>query len=344
MGRALKLALSACALAGALGAGAAPGLAQAQRVPPIGTRPVLEDPFPAASVVFPEAVRGYPDLVFARAPGYRPLRLDLYVPAQARDDRRLPLVIFLHGGGWLSGHTRHAGAFENWPEVLAGIAARGYIVASVDYRLSSEARFPAQVHDIRAAIRWLKSKGARWHIDGERVLLWGTSAGAQVAALAATACGEPGELVPPAGWSAAVPDCVQGLVAWYGVFDIPAIANLSLPGATAAELEPVRRYLGCEPAACPELAKSASPITHVTGDTPPTLLIHGDRDHVVPVSQSHAFDAALRRHEVPSELHVFAGIDHSFIGEDAARTREASLEAWRITVDFIARTLGGPRS
>src|SRR5262249_9050606 len=149
---------------------------------------VLEDRFPQHSVAFGPDVESLPDLVYASQPGFRPLRLDLYRPRKGGDAAGRPLVVFVHGGGWQAGHTRHSGAFGNWPGVLAMLASKGYVVASVEYRLSGEARFPAAIQDVKTSIRWLRSKSAQFGIDPARVIVWGGSAGGHLAALAATSC------------------------------------------------------------------------------------------------------------------------------------------------------------
>src|SRR6185369_12270345 len=143
----------------------------------------------------PGDVVGFPDLTYSSLSGYRPLILDLYKPAKS--GKPLPLVIYLHGGGWQGGHTRHSGAFEDWPGVLASIAARGYVVASVEYRLSGEAAFPAAVQDVKAAIRWLRMHATEFGIDKARAVVWGGSAGGQLAALVGASCGV-AALEPPA--------------------------------------------------------------------------------------------------------------------------------------------------
>ena len=160
-----------------------------------------------------------------------------------------PLVVYVHGGGWQSGHTRHAGAFADWPAALALLASRGYAVASIEYRLSSEAKFPAAIQDVKASIRWLRSKSAEFQIDRTRTVIWGGSAGGQLAALAATSCGV--EALAPVfdmpdrkSPLAAESDCVQGLVAWYGVFDFSTSPPLSGNREETAD-SPVSRYLGC---------------------------------------------------------------------------------------------------
>ena len=332
--------LATIALAVLFSAGAAD-----QRVdaPVVAAAPVLDDHYPSPKVIFGADVESYPDLVYDTPAGFRPLRLDVYRQLTAREPR--PLVVYIHGGGWQGGHTRHAGAFANWPEVLASLARRGYVVASVEYRLSGEAKFPAAIHDVKNAIKWLQASAARFRIDPQNVVLWGGSAGGQLAALAATSC-DLKALEPVASGSsprASQSDCVQGLIAWYGVFDLNAIPELSTrSGAhTDPSNSPVAKYLGCGPAQCAQTAAIASAITHVDAKDPPVLLIHGELDKVVPVSQSREFDRALRERGVASQLIVIPGVDHSFIGTSPEATRTASLLALKRTFEFIDSLRGG---
>ena len=316
------------------------------------THPVLEDRYPERRTAFAGGVVGIADLTYSVLPGFRPLRLDLYEPPGAPGSH--PLVVFIHGGGWMSGHTRHSGAFEDWPGVLASLAAKGYVVASVEYRLSGEAPFPAAIQDIKAAIRWLRAHAPQYGIDRQRVVVWGGSAGGQLAALAATSCGVAAlRLVtpPPAPGGRAVPrpedsesDCVQGLITWYGIFDFATIAAQSGPDGPqrlgSAETAP-SRYLGCALSSCTAaILAAASAASYVNSTDPPALLIHGTADHTVPVQQSRDFYALLRSKGVPAELVEIPGVDHSFIGATPAATRAASLLALRKSFDFIDRTVG----
>ncbi len=326
-------------------AGAESARAKGDRVEPAtAASPVLDDRYPRVVVNFDEGVESFPDLIYSTLPGFRPLRLDLYKPRHVSQDAGLPLVLYVHGGGWQSGHTRHSGAFANWPAVLASLAARGYVVASIEYRLSSEARFPAAIQDVKTSIRWLRSRSAEFGIDRTRAVIWGGSAGGQLAALAATSCGDdalaPSFAADSKSPAAVESDCVQGLVAWYGVFDfatVPPLAGNQTPPAES----PVSKYLGCQPANCAATVALASPVTHIDARTPSTLLIHGELDEVVPVAQSRAFHAALLSRKVGSELMVIPGVDHSFIGPDEATTRGASLAALSRTFAFIDATLRG---
>lgn len=332
---------------------AAPAFAQTNE-PAVGAAPVLEDRYPERRTAFPGGVVGLADLTYSSLAGYRPLTLDLYRPADTSKPHGL--VLYVHGGGWQSGHTRHSAAFENWPGVLAPIAARGYVVASLEYRLSSEAPFPAAIQDVKAAIRWLRTHASEYGIDRQRAVIWGGSAGGQLAALAGTSCGvaaleppgaaanqrpEPGARASGTNGSASGPaatesDCVQGVIAWYGIFDFATLAS-DLPAAP-------RRYLGCEHAECTEAAAAASATTYIDAKDAPVLMIHGVNDKTVPIQQSRDYLAALRAKGVPAELIEVPGVDHSFIGATNEATRAASLQALRKSLEFIDRTLGPGRN
>jgi acetyl esterase/lipase len=322
---------------------------------------VPEDRYPERHVDFQSGVVGFPDLVYATLPGFRPLHLDLYRPRGKPGSPAHPFVVYLHGGGWQSGHTRQSGAFASWPDVLASLAARGYVVASVEYRLSGEARFPAAQQDVKAAIRWLRGHAARYGLDRSRGLVWGASAGGQLAALTATSCGvatlepegppvwagEPGGRPPPAtsnSEGAAESDCVQGAVTWYGIFDFSTLAEQRDPGSTAL---PDRadsadaRYLGCRISSCPpEIVSAASPVNYIDRDDPPMLLVHGLADKTVPVKQSQEMYDKLRAAGVPVQLFLVPDVDHSFIGKTPADTREASRAALSRVFEFIDATIG----
>jgi acetyl esterase/lipase len=289
---------------------------------PIAAQPVLDDHYPARQISFPAGVVGLADVVFSTPPGFRPLRLDLYRPGGALQSR--PLVVYIHGGGWQSGHTRHSGAFENWPGVLAALASKGYVVASVEYRLSGEARFPAAIDDVRAAIRWLRSRASEFGIDRKRAIVWGGSAGGQLAALTAMQCVQRTE--------DSESDCVQGLIAWYGIFDF---GSLGVPGSDSVPA----RYLGCALDRCDAAAvAAASPSAFVDATDPPVLLIHGVNDRTVPIQQSRDFLARLKAKGVSASLLEIPGVDHSFIGATRDATRAASEQAITQSFEFIDRT------
>jgi acetyl esterase/lipase len=326
-----------CSLAWAAGVSSpAYAASSIQPEPEIAASAVLEDRYPTRAVEFPGGVTGFADVTFARLDGFRPLTLDVYVPAGDPKTQRHPLVIYIHGGGWSSGHTRHSGAFENWPRVLASIASRGYVVSSLNYRLSGEAPFPAAIHDVKTAIRWLRAHAQEYGIDKNRVVVWGGSAGGHLAALAATSCGS-ADLEPP--MAPAESDCVQGVVAWYGVFDFSTVAVAERNGVS-----PVARFLDCAQAKCAdETVRRASPIQYLDANDPPMLLIHGINDRVVPVAQSQLFHDAAKKAGVSVQMLLIPDVDHSFLGADRQTTRHASLLALEKTLEFIDATVKAKR-
>ncbi len=308
---------------------------------------VGDEPYPDHHVAFEGGVVGIPDLTYSILKGYRPLKLDLYLPPDsyaAKGPR--PLLIYIHGGGWVGGGPRLSGAFKNWPDVLASIARQGFVVAAVSYRFSGEAAAPAAIQDVKSAIRWLRVNAAKYDIDKGRAMAWGQSAGGQLAALAAVSCGagelEPGhrttsasrlvEIQPSSPEGAdAESDCVQGAVAWYGVFDF---ASLPPSPTTSA-------FLGCGSNPCSaEALRSASALSYVGDKTPPILLIHGTDDTTVPIAQSRTFFEALQARHITSELLIIPAVQHSFIGKAPEATRDASKQALRRTIDFIEATIG----
>lgn len=294
----------------------------AQSFPPV--KPEV-DPMPERIVTFANGVNASTDIAFSTITGYRPMTLDLYRP---KADGPRPLVIYIHGGAWMIGHKRQvSAAFSDFTAVLADLSARGYVVASLDYRLAREAPFPAAIDDVRTAIRFLKANAGRYGIDAQRVAIWGGSAGAQLAALAALDCGH-----APSGEdkaNAAESDCVQAGAVWYGVYDFATLPQWVVPQA-------VNAYLDCVKDACPpDRIAAASPAAHVDAKDPPMLLIHGADDKTVPMSQSQELAAKLKAAQVPVTLEIIPGVGHGWIGMDAATTRTAGQRALDLTFRFF---------
>jgi acetyl esterase/lipase len=277
-------------------------------------------------VLYPGGVRSLRDVTFAEPLGFRPLTLDLYLPPEGGPQK--PVVVFIHGGAWRSRTARDGGAFRDFPAVLASVAARNYVVASVNYRFSGEARFPAAVQDVALAIRWLRLHSARYGIDTNKFVAWGSSAGGQIAALLGTACGTPAfEPAAPAGAEAPLPSvCVQGVIDWYGLIDLESdgtdLGKSDVP-------DYVKAYLGCELSQCPAgWARSASPFPYIDAKDPPFLIQHGAADVTVSPSQSKRLYAALRAVGVPAELAIYPGVAHGFAkvpggGPDDAINKQA---------------------
>jgi acetyl esterase/lipase len=243
--------------------------------------------------------------------------LDLYLP----DDmsHRPPLVVAIHGGRFSLGTRRWE--LAHVPALLES----GWAVASVEYRLSQEAAFPAAVQDCKAAVRWLRSRAHQFGFDPDRFIAWGRSAGGNLAALIGTTGshrtrfddGGLGEIETSAA--------VQAVVDWYGPSDFSLIdkhfAEHLPPGgadssvSTAGANSPFAAYLGAELSRVPELVQESNPITYVgTGsELPPFFLAAGDADRKVPYHQSVILGEALERAGAAVELHILAGAGHGAV-------------------------------
>jgi acetyl esterase/lipase len=253
------------------------------------------------------------DLVYESVQG-RELHLDLYLPASGP----APLCLWLHGGGWVRGARTVRAAERLLPVARAGVA-----IAAVEYRLSGEAAFPAQLDDVRSAVRWLRRNAGDLGLAADRVGIWGASAGGHLAALLALC---PGEHDGVLGDSS-----VQAAVCWFPITDLtmrdtdvpegPPPAFLTGPPPSPSN---EARLLGVDSVAqAVDAARAASPVTHVHPGAPPFLLMHGDRDGFVPSAHSRAFHRALKAQGVDTSLLLLAGANH----EDPAFEAPPSLAA-----------------
>lgn len=222
-------------------------------------------------------------------------KLDIYLPDTG--DGPFPVIATFHGGGWMFGDKGDAKNLH----FLAGLS-RGYAVVCVNYRLSDEAQFPCQIHDCRAAVRYLKSHAAAYQLDGDRIGAWGASAGAHLVALLATSAGDNSledlELSPA---DTQISCEVQAVVGWYGPTESFLTMDEELkrsgrgiPDHSQAD-SPESRLLGRKISDVPELVRAASPLTYINKQVPPFLIQHGLLDQVVPVEQSIHFAAALEK-------------------------------------------------
>ena len=212
------------------------------------------------------------------------------------------LLVWIHGGGWMGGDKAHC-------EAARSVLVDGYAVASVNYRLSDEATFPAQLHDCRAAVRWLRRNATAYNIDASRIGAWGSSAGGHLAALLGTARGALRQGDPDAG---DISDAVQAVCDWFGPTDFLRMNDE--PGAVdhdAAD-SPESRLVGGPIREFADRVVAANPATYVTQDSPPFLIVHGASDDLVLPSQSAILHNALREAGVVSELIVIDGGGHGF--------------------------------
>ncbi|MFF2542558.1 alpha/beta hydrolase fold domain-containing protein [Kitasatospora sp. NPDC058063] len=261
-----------------------------------------------------DGVTEYRDLTVARFMGYRPLECDLHVPD---GEGPHPVVFWIHGGAWREGSRRDRPPAGKTSDLHGRLLARGYAVADVDYRLSSEAVYPAQLHDIRAAIDWVHSIAPRAGLDGKRFALFGDSAGAHLAVLTALAATR-GDDPRPA---------VRAVVDWYGPTD------LTFPDGPPAPDDPAIPLFGGLPADVPDIARLGSPVYQVHPQAPPLFCVHGSLDRNVPFGASEALVAAWRAQGVSAELLPAIGAGHCFEGyPDVDTLIERS-------VGFLDRTL-----
>jgi acetyl esterase/lipase len=251
----------------------------------------------------PPGTRQLRNLEFARPNGI-PLRLDLYVPPR---NGPAPLIIWVHGGGWMEGDK------DEDVEALP-LLWHGYAVASVDYRLSDQAVFPAQIHDVKAAVRFLRANAARYGLDPDRFGAWGESAGGHLVALLGTTSVH-GELEGNEGVTG-VSSRVQAVFDWYGPTDLLQRSAQSPKGAPNADSpgSPDSRLLGGPVPRNREKAQQANPITYVTKGVPPFFVVHGDEDNVVPLGQSQLLVKALQGVNAQVRFTVIKGGQHG--GDD----------------------------
>lgn len=233
------------------------------------------------------------DVEYARAGG-RSLKLDLYMPRHVVETPAVT-VIWVHGGAWRSG-SKDKVPVTRWRD--AGMA-----IASVDYRLSPEARFPAQIQDIKAAIRFLRAHAERYHLDPQRFIIAGSSAGGHLAALTGVSSDVP-ELEGDLGDYTSTDSGVQAIVSFYGASNLQSILGQSTEHGLSVRVPALELLLGGQPDENPERAKLASPVAHVDANDPPLWLIHGDADPQMPIEQSYELSAEYKKKGLDVRLDV----------------------------------------
>ncbi|WP_417512298.1 alpha/beta hydrolase fold domain-containing protein [Microbacterium sp.] len=243
----------------------------------------------------------------AQQDGYRPLSLDLRTP----DIEGAPLVVFLHGGGFLRGSRKVFTPGIADADSFDRIVAAGLAVASCEYRLSGEACFPAQLDDVDAALAWLQEHSGAYGVDASRIVLWGVSAGATIAALAGLRR-----------------DDIAGVVDWFGPADLFTMAEYDTRETAEATRE--ARWLGGPAMQNPDLARAASPALQVHPQAPPFHIAHGTADTHVPIAQSEELLSALDAHGVPAHLHRVQGGQHFWQGvADTAPLFDSAIDFTR---------------
>lgn len=238
------------------------------------------------------------DIVFADIDGVK-LLVDLHLPKGIENP---PLVMFIHGGGWRNGDRKRC--------KLAWIAQSGYAVASIEYRLSHEARFPAQIHDCKGALRWLRAHQAEYGFDAGRVVVAGTSAGGHLAALMGTSGGIK-ELEGTTAGHADQSSLAQAVIDYFGPTDF-ILRSKNQPSKTEDAAGSVFKLLGGSVSKNQKFARLASPAYHVGTGDPPLLIVHGDNDKTVHIAQSKRLMAAYQENKLDVQLRIEPGKGHSW--------------------------------
>jgi acetyl esterase/lipase len=241
--------------------------------------------------------------------GHQRQKLDLFVPPGATNP--LPLIIWVHGGAW------QGGSKENPPALR--FLQRGYAVASLNYRLSQHAIFPAQIEDCKAAVRWLRAHAGENNLDPQRFAVWGASAGGHLAALLGTA-GDVKAL--DVGENLEFSSRVQAVVDFFGPTDLTQMskyAPTNSPIDHDATNAPEALLVGGAVQENKDKCAKANPVTYVTADDPPFLIMHGDKDNLVPYQQSELLRDALQKAGVPVTFKLVEGAGHGFGGGEIDR-------------------------
>ena len=256
-----------------------------------------------------------------RAATGEPLRLDLYTPESGAG---APLLVWIHGGAWENGNK------SAMP--LAPLIERGFAVASLDFSPASKAPFPGQVHEIKAAIRFLRAQAKRYGYDASRIAIAGASSGAHLAALVGTSNGH-GELEGALGDHGGESSAVHAIVSYFAATNLTTILAQSTPFGLGVREPALKRLLGAAPKDNEALAKLASPVFQVDRSDPPLLLLHGDQDPQMPINQSHELEGAY-------EQQGSRPTSSSCTGRPTAAMRSTRRRTWSASSRSSTRSCG----
>lgn len=259
------------------------------------------------------------DIRFATVAGHE-LILDLYMPS---DVARPPLIVWAHGGRWSGGTHKKV-------QPIA-LVDRGYAIASIAFRLSGEAPHPAQIHDLKGSIRFLRRNAGDFGFNAERIAIAGASSGAHLAALVGLTNGSEsheGEV----GGNLDVSSKVAAVISYFGASNLLSILGQSTPHGLSVRVPALDLLLGGQPEDNESLAIHASPVFHVDSADPPMLLMHGDQDPQIPVNQTLELWGAARAAGLDVQLEIVHGAGHDGSGFfDPARLQMAD--------DFLRQSL-----
>jgi acetyl esterase/lipase len=276
-----------------------------------------EDKPPPPRDSVPKGVTVTRDLAYVPC-GHEHQKLDLYLP-EKKPDAPLPVIVWIHGGEWRVG--------DKAPCPADRFAAQGYAVASISYRLSQDAKFPAQIHDCKAAIRWLRAHAKAYNLDPDHIAAWGVSAGGHLSALLATT-GDVKGLEGTEGGNLDESSRIQAAADWFGPIDLLHMG----PGHDNAD-SPESELVGGPVQEHKKLATLASPLSHLTKEAAPFLISHGDKDDSVPIAQSELLAEGLKKAGVKVTFHTVKGGGH---GDEAFF---GNKENWELLTKFFEEHL-----
>ncbi len=256
------------------------------------------------------------DLLFA-AIGSRVLSLDLYLPTEKENP---PIIVWIHGGAW------HSGSKDDPP---LDFLPHGYALASIEYRLSTEATFPAQIKDIKAAIQWLRGHSDDYGFNANKVVVWGSSAGGHLAALVGTTNGVV-EFDPDYGHHNDQSTDVQGIIDYFGLTDFLTILDQSTPHGRNVRMPAMTLLFGEPIGHDSTVLKMASPVLHVDPSDPPLFIAHGNQDIQVPINQSIEL---LKRYEKNGLYVRFEILENAGHGGNEFHTEEIKSKV----VEFLQK-------
>jgi acetyl esterase/lipase len=239
----------------------------------------------------------FEDIEYAKA-GDISLKLDLYLPANPEDST---LIVWVHGGAWRGGS-------KNNPSIRP-LIEKGYSIASVDYRLTPVAPFPANVHDIKAAIRFLRARAGEYGYGPDKFVISGSSAGGHLAALVGVS-NDQKDLEGSLGDHLDQPSDIAAIVDFYGASNLTTILKQSTPHGLSVRVPALELLLGGQTEDMVDIAKLASPVFHVDVSDPPLLLIHGDQDPQMPINQAHELHGVYKELNLPVQFEVIHGGAH----------------------------------
>ena len=272
----------------------------------------------------PAGIEVLHDVIIGKG-GTQDLHAEIAYPKDA--PKPLPAVIYIHGGGWIGG------SYKKTPFIK--IAAKGYFGASIEYRLSNVAKWPAQIQDCELAVRWLRANAAKYNVDPNNIGVWGDSAGGHLVACLGTMA-DVKEYQGEGGYPG-VSGAVQAVVDFFGPTDMTR-PDIYSPMA----LKLTEGLFGVPYTQNPDLWKSGSPFFYVKAGDPPMLLVHGDSDGLVPIAQSTVFDEALTKAGVVHQFLVVKNGDHGFRPKPGTKIEPSWPDIDKAVFDFFDKYLKTP--